>query len=292
MTDRPRIPPSDRPHLSASSIEMMAKCGEAYRRRYVEGDKIPPNAAMVSGSAFHKAAEHNMRQKMDSHENRPLNELISMASDYIADAVDHGDIVLDKDHATPGQFKDRAIIATTPLVTLHYNHQAPDYQPVEVEAPFRIELPAISHDVVGVVDIVSVTGEVTDFKTAKRRKPVNDADVSVQLSMYAASRANATKQVVPVKLDVAVAPTARNGATRQVIESIRTPSDLPILGRRIEVVAKTVEAGLFVPAPTGSWWCSESWCGYWHTCPYINSERIAAAKQTREAIKRLEQSND
>ena len=30
-----------KPHLSASQLNMIGRCGEQYRRRYVEGEKIP-----------------------------------------------------------------------------------------------------------------------------------------------------------------------------------------------------------------------------------------------------------
>lgn len=27
--------------------------------------------------------------------------------------------------------------------------------------------------------------------------------------------------------------------------------------------------GVYLPAPEGAWWCSESWCSYWKICPVV-----------------------
>jgi len=45
--------------------------------------------------------------------------------------------------------------------------------------------------------------------------------------------------------------------------------DLRTLVRRINAGVRAVEAGAFVPAPVGAWYCSEQWCEYWTQCPYV-----------------------
>jgi len=47
----------------------------------------------------------------------------------------------------------------------------------------------------------------------------------------------------------------------------------------INAVVDGVKKGVFHPAPIGSWWCSPRFCGYWFSCPFINSERQAAAEE-------------
>lgn len=54
-----------KPHLSASSLRMLCECGERYRRRYIDGDVIPPGVSMVGGIAVHRAAERNLRHKLE-----------------------------------------------------------------------------------------------------------------------------------------------------------------------------------------------------------------------------------
>lgn len=272
-----------RKHLSASQLEMFARCPEQWRRRYVEGEVIPPRLAMIKGTAVHKCAEHNMRQKIESHEDLPTTEIIDAAVSCFEERIKHDGYQLGKDETASDVGKQKDSVAV--MAAVHAGEQAPCYQPASVEHRFKIELPDISHDLVGVIDLVTDKGEVVDFKTSKKLYNENDVEVSPQLSLYAAAQ-NADE--VTVKLDVLVEPTARNPARRQLIEAKRDRSDLPVIARRVAVVSKTIDAGLFPPAAVGSWWCSESWCGYWNTCPYVNSERIAASKQVKKAIEILQ----
>lgn len=272
-----------RRHMSASQLEMFARCPESWRRRYLEKDIIPPKLAMLKGSAVHAGAEHNMRQKIESHQDLPTTEIIDAAVSCYEEKVKHDGYQLGKDETANDVAKQKDGVAL--MAATHAAEQAPDYQPVAVEQRFRIDLPDISHDLVGVIDLVTDKGEVIDFKTSKKFYSENDVEVSPQLSLYAAAQ---NQEEVTVKLDILVEPTVKNPVRRQVVEAKRDKTDLPIIARRVTVVSKTIDAGLFPPAAVGSWWCSESWCGYWSTCPYVNSERIAASKQVKQAMEILQ----
>lgn len=278
----------ERRHLSASQLEMFARCPESWRRRYVEREIIPPKLAMLKGSAVHSAAEHNMRQKMESREDIDAEQIADFAVNAFDEKLKHDGYMLGKDESANDIAPMRDVVAG--LALSHATQQAPEYQPIAVEHKFTIDLPALSHDVVGVIDLVDEAGTVVDFKTTSRVTSQLDADMSTQLSMYAASRmaVDEKAQSVNVRLDILVEASARRAVRRAVVESTRDKSDLPILGRKIAVVSKSIDAGLFPPAPVGSWYCSEGWCGYWSTCPYVNSERIAASKQVEQAMKVLQ----
>jgi len=272
-----------RKHLSASQMEMFAKCPESWRRRYLEREIIPPKLAMLKGSAVHSGAEHNFRQKIETHEDLPTTDIIDAAVASYEAKLKHDGYQLQKDENEESVGKTKDLVAL--MAAGHAMQQAPDYQPVEVERQFRLELPSISHDLVGVIDLVTDKGEVVDFKTSGRSMSPADAEASTQLTVYAASVNPEGESTV--KLDVLLEPTTRNPVRRQLIEAKRDKSDLPILAKRVAIVSKTIDAGLFPPAAVGSWWCSESWCGYWSTCPYVNSERIAASRQVAEAMQVL-----
>ena len=275
----------DRKHLSASQLEMFARCPESWRRRYIEKEIIPPRLAMLKGTAVHAGAEHNMRQKIESHQDLPSGEIVEAAVNAYETTIKVDGYVLGKDETKLSIDKMKNVVAEMALV--HAIEQAPEYQPVAVEEKFRIELPTISHDLVGVIDLQTTDKQIVDFKTSGKSLSQQDADASPQLSLYAAAK-QAEQEEIVVKLDVLVEPSARKPVRRQVIESRRNKTDLPIVARRVAVVSKQIDAGLFPPAPVGSWWCNDAWCGYWSTCPYVNSERIAAAKQVREAMQVLE----
>jgi hypothetical protein len=49
---------------------MFQRCGEQYRRRYLENEIIPPGISARIGSGVHKAAEINFRAKIQTGEDR------------------------------------------------------------------------------------------------------------------------------------------------------------------------------------------------------------------------------
>jgi len=51
-------------HLSASSLRLLRVCPEAWRRRYILGERERPGEALVLGKAVHSALEHTHRQKV------------------------------------------------------------------------------------------------------------------------------------------------------------------------------------------------------------------------------------
>jgi hypothetical protein len=264
---------------------MFAKCPESWRRRYLEGDVIPPKLAMVRGKSVHAAIEENMQQKIESHQDLPASDLVAFAVNEFEMEVKHGVYTLDEGDTQSDVSKMKYTIES--MATAHAELQAPEYQPVAVEERFTIPLPMLDHDIVGVVDMRSDANEIVDFKTKKRKSSEEDADQSIQLSVYAAAVLSDSQDEVTVKLDCLIEASARKPVTRDLVTATRDRTDLPILGRRVAVVSKAIGSGLFPPASPGSWWCSESWCGYWNTCPYVNSERRAVSLQVKKAMEIL-----
>jgi hypothetical protein len=264
-----------KPHLSNTQLEMYAKCPEQYRRRYIEGDVCPPGIALLKGGSFHKGAEVNMRQKIESHADLPVNELVEIAvADF--DTRTNDAYVLSDDEQSRGapvvigEAKDDLAA----LVTAHAQQQAPDYQPVLVEQSIKIELPG-PRDLVGVIDLADDQRRVIDFKTASRKKNQTDADQSLQLTIYSAAyQAETGEKPSDLRLDVVVA--GSKGVSRQVLSTDRTDADLTVLANRIDAVSHAIAAGAFPPASPGVWWCSTRFCGFARSCPYFNSERQAS----------------
>jgi len=71
---------NEKPHSSSTQLEMYWRCPESYRRRYVEGEKIPPGIAPIQGKAYHVGAETNFRQKIESWVDLPKKEIVEAAA--------------------------------------------------------------------------------------------------------------------------------------------------------------------------------------------------------------------
>jgi RecB family exonuclease len=269
--------PDKKPHISQTQLESLCRCPEAYRRRYIEGERIPPGIALLKGSAFHKGAETNFRQKLASHEDLPVDEIkeataaafeSSLAGSYSLseEEVSRGAAV------TLGEAKD-AVVA---LAEIHAEHQAPDYQPVLVEQPVTIVLPSASRDLLGIIDLADDKGRVVDLKTSGKKKNQNEADTSVQLTVYAAPY-HAKTGGPPAELRLDTIVQSKKSVSRDVLTTDRGTADFRALANRINVALHIIDAGIFLPASPGSWWCASRWCGFWSTCRFVNSERKAKA---------------
>ncbi len=269
---------ADKLHLSPTQLEMYCRCPEQYRRRYLEREIIPPGIASLKGTGFHRGAAVNMRQKLESGVDLPASEIVEAAVSVFEIEV-HGGVSFSQEEVSRGSTAviDEATDDLRELVDCHAKAQAPEYQPVFVEEKVRIELPNAPRDVLGIIDLADTKRRVTDFKTASKKKSQSDADDSVQLSVYAAAyQVKTGEPPAEVRLDSVVQ--TKTKTERQVLTSERGPADFTALANRINAVTKGIQAGVFTPATPGAWWCGPKWCGYWNTCPFVNSHRKALAE--------------
>jgi len=264
----------NKPHFSASQLAMMSRCGEQWRRRYIENEKAPPAVAMLKGTALHHGAEINFKQKIETRKDLPKNDIVETAVDKL-EAAFRDDVSLTKEERKIGTKKllSQATEEVVKLATVHADEQAPEYQPLKVEQEFRVVMDDCDYDLLGYIDLIDDTQRVVDLKTSKAKPKAGLADESIQLTGYAAYQV--TQGVYPVNVRLDVLTSSKRGVTRTTVDSIRDANDLRTLGKRIDMAAAAIQAGVFMPAIPGSWWCSNTWCGYWDSCPYVNSERKA-----------------
>ena len=265
-------------HISHSQLSMFWRCPEQFRRRYLENERIPPGVAMMTGSAVHKGIETNFKRKIETHEDLPATQIIDAAIAGFEDGLKDG-YVLSEEEASAGREKvfGIAVDQVANLAGLHAEAQAPEYQPTEVEHTTRIVFPDAPVDLLAITDLRDDRRRVTDFKTGARSKSVTEADRSVQLTIYAA--AYWVDHGVPpaaVHLDTLV---KTKTPKRQLLTSTRNRSHIEVLVRRINATLAAINAGSFPPCPPDAWQCSDRWCGYFRSCPYVNSERAEKGDQ-------------
>lgn len=266
-----------KPHFSSSQINMLSRCGESWRRRYLENERLPPVISMLKGTAMHHGAETNFRQKMTTGRDLPKAEIVEASVSKFEESY-KDEIALTSDETKTGKkaLLDTLTKEVVQLATVHAEQQAPEYQPISVEQEFRVEIDGCTHDLYGFIDLIDDRQRVVDFKTSKA-KPKKGTEVeSLQLTAYAAHQM--TKGVYPVDVRLDYLTLSKRGVTRTALDSSRDLQDIDALGRRVDMAAKMVKSGVFMPALPGSWWCSATWCGYWRTCPYVNSQRSGSPK--------------
>lgn len=267
----------ERPYVSYSQLALFERCGEAYRRRYIERERIPPGVAAIRGRAVHGAAELNHRQKIASGADLPLGDLADAAATAFDKARAAEGVLLTPEEqsigadSVLGRAKDRAV----KLTGLYAQRVAPSIQPALVEERVRIMLPDAPVDLLGVLDVATADRRVKDLKTSSRTKTQAEADQSLQLSLYAlAYRAHTGSDAAGLDMEVLVDTTTPK---HQQLSTARGRRDYLVLVARLNAFLRARDAGIFPPAPIGDWSCSDRWCGFARTCPYYTPERRAAA---------------
>ena len=265
----------NKPHISASSIDTYNRCPEQWRRRYVEGHKIPPGIALIRGTAVHKGAEHNFKQKIESKVDLPKQEVIDVSCSTFEDVIRNEGLELTLDQRAEGRDKviGKAKDSVAALTGLLSDEVAHDIQPVAVEEEIRIKLPNATRDLLGYLDI-RTQDSIDDIKTAGKSKWASEAGTHTQFILYSLMY-KAKTGTDPGRVNIHELVSGGKPKYNKVSIKFSTDDYEPLV-RRINATLKGIDGGFFPPATPGAWWCSPNSCGYWVTCPYVNSGRKAA----------------
>lgn len=287
----------EKPRLSPSSIGTYLRCGEQWRRRYIEGDRIKPGAAMLAGTGAHAAAAADLVEKLRSGKLLTVEQVKDIARDEFTREWENSDIELSEEEKKIGLKKvfGSNVDLSVLFADGHHREFAPKITPVpdRVEWTWRVttDLP---HDILGVIDRMETIKvvengkrvtrrRVSDFKTtSSKKKPAPDAaGESDQLTSYAiASTVCDGVEPESVALHTLRAERQTDGslvARPYVSIAKRTAQDYDSFWRKFESVSVGIDREVFLPAQRGmDWWCSEKWCGFAATCPFYAGKVTAA----------------
>lgn len=246
-------------HISVTQINMYLRCPAQYYFRYVEGLKIPPSGALTLGKSVHEAFEYNYSQKIDTHEDLPVEDV----KEVFADVFDKGAAETQfTEDEKPGELKDTGVA----IVDLYQRTHAPMIQPVAVEKEFTIIIPEIAEDVplLGYIDLVDDKQQVIDHKVYKKTPTDNHVQTDLQLSAYALAY-NYLYGGVPVKLALdCLVKTKQPKIIR--METYRTQTDINRFINTAHGVVNSIKNEIFYPKEQDNFLCSPKWCGYWGQC--------------------------
>ncbi|MCX5794923.1 MAG: PD-(D/E)XK nuclease family protein [Elusimicrobia bacterium] len=277
-----------KPHISATQVDMFTKCGEQYRRRYIEKDVIPPGVALIRGKAIHSGAEYDFRQKMETLKDLPRQEIVDRAAAEFNAQVKADGIYLCEEDAARGKdiILGEGLDEVVRLAGLLADEVLPVYQPIAVEERQLIELPSSPRDILGILDVVAWQINqpkerfgLVDYKSGKS-KPQSHWDAATGLTIYALTFRAKYRQP-PAFINVEQLVTNKT-PKRVLVTTTRDKADFVPCISRMNAVLAGIEKQVFVPAMPGAWWCSPKWCGYWTSCSFVNSERKAAAAAAGE----------
>lgn len=255
--------------LHVSGLNLLSKCGIAFERRYINGERTPTSVAAAIGTAVDRSASRNLKHKIEAQTLLAEEEVKEIARDTLVNTWAEVE-------STPGDedeglefSRDKALDRSVTLAGFHHARLAPQMQVTHVQREWTLDINGLDVQLAGTIDFQEGSYSIDDLKTSAKSPAKDLADKSLQLTTYALA-VKAHDKVMPqrVRLDYLVM-TPKRGDTKLVqLESRRTVADFNPLLERIAAANKSIESGVFTPAPADSWWCSEKFCAFYRTCPY------------------------
>lgn len=260
--------------LSNTQVSLYFKCGEQYRRRYIEREPSPPSASMLAGSAVHSAAEAYYRARLAGGD---MDEaaVVEAARAAFTARLGRDGVHLSRAEVAAGVATtlDEARARAARLAGLFRREVGPTVTPEFVERRIEISVPGVRRKLVGIVDLATApdtpgeAGDVVDLKTQAKSGSQRDADRSMQLTWYdvayeALTGRRARRLVLHELVDTKVPKV-------NVIATERDDGDRAVLGEYIAAAERGIDAGHFPPAAPGAWWCNVDMCPYAGTCRYF-----------------------
>jgi hypothetical protein len=259
-----------KPHISASGLEMLERCGIQYDFRYNQGLRKPPGFAAHKGTGVHRGAAHNLATIIATEQPAELEECLEIAAETVRNEVLGQGVMLSEEEKSIGVKKltGDAVDSAVRLSKVHYEELAPTINPTSVEREIVLEIPDFDYDILGYIDVVSDEGTtVRDLKTSGKSPAEDAAHRSTQLTVYAfAVEVIDDKRVQGVCLDFVV--DLKKGPIVKTVMSTRHKGHYASFLDSVYIAGNVIKSGAFMPAPPSAWWCAENWCGYFAECPY------------------------
>ena len=269
-------------HLSASQVNTYLTCPLQHFWRYHERLKIPPKSAMTLSKSIHFGIEGNYRQKVKSHKDLSLPEVLDrFSTDF--DYRKH-ETLWQKDEKPP-KIKDEGV----GLLSVYHKDVAPKVQPSHVEHKFKVTFENFDVPLIGYLDLIAEPGIIIDHKTSAKAPSVMEKETkaSLQLTAYSLGyRAKFHKLEKGIRVDVMFRTqppkkkkqpkaTQKPKAIKKPkppkepkvlpFPTTRTQHDINRFLKQMAYVAKAIEEELYYPRQPG-WQCTPDWCGFYAIC--------------------------
>lgn len=257
--------------VSHTRMAMLSRCGEQFRRRYVEHEIVPPDVSLAVGRAVDRAVSENLRGKMAGSGLKPAEEVADLARDAVEDEF-RGEVVLSDEEASRGlrAVKGEAADKSIRLSSCHARELAPSINPTHVQRWVTVDLSRLGYpaELVGIIDVQEGATRVRDTKTTAKAPQASAAEQSLQLTTYGLA-ARVADGAAPASMSLDYLIDGKSAARSITQETTRSTDDYRALLRRVERYLDVVQKGAFQPTDPNNWWCSQRFCGFASTCPFF-----------------------
>lgn len=240
--------------FSISQYNLFKKCGEAYKRRYVDKIKSPGSPDSFKGTLVHKGAEKTHLSIINNKTIPSLEEIKAVMSDEYDRNTEL--------ELTPN-IKDDALR----LYALYHRNVVPRLNPIAAEKHFNVMLEG-EIPIQGYIDLLEEKKEneddpgyivVVDIKTSGASWSQKDLDKDPQFTLY-----SLVERTPFVRVENLVQ--LKTGPKLTTLKATRKIEDQKILIEDLFETVDLIKKGIFPKAAIESWGCNAQWCAYWSDC--------------------------
>lgn len=258
--------------LSGSSLNTYLRCARQWELAYVQRMNRPPSLKMALGTAGHWAAEVDLRPKIETREDLPLDVVLDAFRDsFVKETVDSPEV--------PDKKETRPLMLDSGIEAMKVWHGqvAPTIQPIMIEEPVQFMLTVSSRQGetnipwTGTVDCVDEGIIVRDWKFVGKKPDPRSGDYILNMVGYTIGYRELTGGL-------------ENGFVLDHVVRTKTPYHFPVIQEGpvpdesimsfagiAESVYNSIGAGSFPPTGLKSGACS--WCGYKRECGYYQGPK-------------------
>ena len=251
--------------IHQSMLNTLLRCGEQFRRRYIEGEIIPPGIAAGRGTGVHKANEVNLKQKLITKEDMSLSDLQDITRDGYVHAFSNGVFIPKIQLPEKKKLLNDGLNDAIKCTKVYRNDVAPSLNPVSVEEEFSINV-GLELPIAGRMDYQDVP-EIGDLKTTTKKWPQIRITQEIQPVFY--SYAHEQERGVRPDFIYNILIARKYDEEHQKLTMKATDADYKALFAKLKVFIKVIKTGAFLPANATDWICSEKWCRYYPTCKFV-----------------------
>ncbi len=258
--------------IHQSMLSTFLRCAEQGRRIYIEGQRIPPGIAACRGTGVHHANKINLRQKIISGQDLPLDSIQDAARDGYVHALSNGVFLPKEQVSAKKKLLNEGLNDAIRCSTVYLEKVAPEIIPVAVEEHFEIDI-GLELPLGGIMDIER-EGRIDDLKTAGKSWPEGRIEKEIQPIFYSFVKEKISGVRPEFIYHILIARRNKEGVfTSTDYQNQRlTASDAQyrILLAKIRVVLDMIQKGSFPPCDSSSnFLCTPMWCGFYRDCVYI-----------------------
>jgi hypothetical protein len=248
--------------LSVSSLKLLERCPERFRRRYLCGEREPASGAMLVGRAVGQAVTAYYAAGIE-HGKR-LSE--SEADDVLSDGFEEGAVGTEFADDDPDELREAARSA----LRAYLRTLAPTTAVVSVERRIELRFEGTEWSFLCYLDMEDEAGDVLDLKVGGRHVTQARAERDLQASAYLAGRRAEGRPARRFRFQSVTTREPRSGPQALELETRRSDGELSLFERRLARAARLIgryaESGDWPLSSPEGWWCSETMCAFWSGC--------------------------